>query len=471
MTVSANTLTRKSPGLALLLLAGLLPTVSLSLAADAGAPQPQVLKPAEVEFFESKIRPLLVRRCYACHSAEPAPMGELRLDTREGWVSGGSRGPAIVPGNPSRSLLIQAVNYKDPKLSMPPEGTLPLEEIELLEQWVAVGAPDPRSDASGAAPVQDSIDLEEGRKFWSFRPLAQPALPAVRDRDWVRSPLDRFVLARLEEKGLKTAGPADRRTWLRRVTLDLIGLPPSPEDVEAFLGDSSPQAYETAVDRLLASPHYGERWARYWLDLARYAEEQRANNHSRKELPYAYKYRDWVVEAFNRDLGYDRFIMQQIAGDLMNGVGMEGWSALGFLSLGPIYESDGGGKESKLRHRYDTMDDKIDTLSRAVLGLTVSCAPLPRPQVRSHPHRGLLLPGGRFLQHRVCAPQVDGALQGVRSLRVPASGAQGQGEMRRSGQDQKDLLPGRRSRRHEGATEGRRRFDGQAGILQGDAAP
>ncbi|MCY3756411.1 MAG: DUF1549 domain-containing protein, partial [Acidobacteria bacterium] len=361
MTVSVSISTRKSPGLALLLLGGLLSTASGSAATDADALQPPVLKPAEVEFFESKIRPLLVERCYACHSAEPAPMGGLRLDTREGWAIGGSRGPAIVPGNPAGSLLIQAVNYQDPNLSMPPEGTLPPEEIELLEQWVGVGAPDPRSDASGATPVQDSIDLEEGRKFWSFQPLAQPALPAVEDQGWIRSSLDRFVLARLEEKGLESVGPAGRRTWLRRVTLDLTGLPPSPEEVEAFLGDPSPQAHETVVDRLLASPHYGERWARYWLDLARYAEEQRANNHSRKALPYAYKYRDWVVGAINRDLGYDQFIMQQIAGDLMSGVGMEGWSALGFLSLGPIYESDGGGKESKLRHRYDTMDDKIDT--------------------------------------------------------------------------------------------------------------
>ena len=246
---------------------------------------------------------------------------------------------------------------------------------------MGLGAPDPRIDASGATPARESIDLEEGPHISGpFNPWLNRRCPPCGDRDWIRSPLDRFVLARLEEKGLKTVGPADRHTWIRRVTLDLIGLPPSPEEVEAFLGASSPQAHETVVDRLLASPHYGERWARYWLDLARYAEEQRANNNSPYAMRYAYRYRDWVAEAFNQDLGYDRFIMQQIAGDLMSGVGMEGWSALGFLSLGPIYESDGGGKESKLRHRYDTMDDKIDTLSRAVLGLTVSCA-------RCHDHK------------------------------------------------------------------------------------
>ena len=380
MTVSINLRFRIGPSLALLLLGGILPAATKSLAADAGTPQPSNLKPAEVEFFESKIRPLLVKHCYACHSAEPTPMGGLRLDTRKGWAKGGSRGPAIVPGNPAGSLLIQVVNYKNPELSMPPEGTLPLEEIELLEQWVGLGAPDPRTNSSKTTSSLDSIDLEKGRKFWSFQPLYQPELPSVRDQGWVRSPLDRFILAQLEEQGLKTVGPAGRHTWIRRVALDLTGLPPSPKEVDAFLQDTSPQAYEAVVDRLLASPHYGERWGRYWLDLARYAEEQRVSNTKQYDLPYAYKYRDWVVDAFNRNLGYDQFIMQQIAGDLMSSVGMEAWSALGFLSLGPIYESDGGGEESRLRHRYDTMDDKVDTLSRAVLGLTVSCA-------RCHNHK------------------------------------------------------------------------------------
>ena len=360
--MSASISTRKSPGLAFLLLGGLLSTASWSAAADDDALRPQVLKPAEVEFFESKIRPLLVERCYACHSAEPAPMGGLRLDTREGWVTGGSRGPAIVPGNPAASLLIQAVNYQDPELSMPPEGTLQPEEIELLEQWVGVGAPDPRSDASGAAPVQDSIDLDEGRKFWSFQPLARPALPAVEDDGWIRSSLDRFVLARLEEKGLKTVGPADRRAWLRRVTLDLTGLPPSPEEVEAFLGDTSPQAHETVVDRLLASPHYGERWARYWLDLA--ATRKNSAPTTTVEKPCL----TLQVPGLGGGRLQSRLGLRPVhhaadrrGPDERGGHGRV--ERLGFLSLGPIYESDGGGKESKLRHRYDTMDDKIDTLS------------------------------------------------------------------------------------------------------------
>ncbi len=379
--VPISILTRTLLGLTgILLLGGVLPGTSWSLPADVDAPKPQGLTPEELIFFESKIRPLLAERCYSCHSRDSTPMGGLRLDTKDGWMTGGSRGAAIVPGQPAQSLLIQAINYKDPELAMPPQGTLPLEEIELLEQWVGLGAPDPRTDGEGARPVKTSIDLEEGRKFWSFRPLAQTALPSVRNKEWLRSPLDHFVLARLEKKGLKPVRPADRRTWIRRVTVDLIGLPPTPDEVDGFLDDLSPNAHANVVDRLLASPHYGERWARYWLDIARYAEEQRVSNTKQYDLPFAYKYRDWVVEAFNRDLGYDQFIMQQIAGDLMSGPGQEGWSALGFLSLGPIYESDGGGEESKLRHRYDTMDDKMDTLSRGVLGLTVSCA-------RCHDHK------------------------------------------------------------------------------------
>ena len=381
VTVPTSIVTRTLLGLTgLLLLGGVLPGGSWSFPADGSAPKSHNLTPEELNFFESKIRPLLVERCYSCHSGETTPMGGLRLDTRDGWMTGGSRGTAIFPGRPAQSLLIQAINYKNPELAMPPQGTLPLEEIELLEQWVGLGAPDPRTGDDAARSAEASIDLEEGRRFWSFQPLAQTPLPPVRNKDWIRSPLDHFILARLEEKGLQSAGPADRRTWIRRVTFDLTGLPPTPDEVDAFLADPAPNAHETVVDRLLASPHYGERWARYWLDIARYAEQQRVSNFKQYDLPYAYRYRDWVVNAFNRDLGYDQFIMQQIAGDLISGLGQDGWSALGFLALGPIYEPDGGGKESKLRHRYDTMDDKMDTLSRGVLGLTVSCA-------RCHDHK------------------------------------------------------------------------------------
>ena len=348
---------------------------------ESKSPVASALTPEELEFFESKIRPLLVKRCYGCHSTESDPvMGGLHLDTREGWIEGGNRGTAIVPGEPSKSLLIEAITYQDPDLSMPPQGALPPEEIELLEQWVGLGAPDPRTDRQARAE-EDSIDLEKGRQFWSFRPISQPRLPAVRKRGWVRSPIDHFILARLEAKGLEPVDPADRRTWIRRATFDLIGLPPAPEEVEAFLIDEAPDAFEKVVDRLLASPHYGERWGRYWLDVARYAEEQRPNNSGDYQpLPFAYKYRDWVVNALNRDLPYDRFVIQQIAGDLIKELGDERWSAVGYLSLGPIYETDAGGEESVLRHRYETINDKVDTLSRGFLGLTLACA-------RCHDHK------------------------------------------------------------------------------------
>ncbi len=348
----------------------------------SNAPPASGLTPEELEFFESKIRPLLIERCYSCHSDQfNTTMGDLRLDTREGWVAGGSRGTAILPGKPSESLLIQAISYQHPDLSMPPQGPLSPEEIELLEQWVGLGAPDPRTEGLSQTGEKESIDLEEGRQFWSFQPISQPQLPSVQNSGWVRSPIDRFILARLEAEGLEPVGPADRRTWIRRSTFDLIGLPPTPEEVEIFLSDDAPEAFDKVVDRLLASPHYGERWGRYWLDVARYAEEQRPHNSGDYQpLPFAYRYRDWVVKALNRDLPYDRFAIQQIAGDLIEELGEERWSAVGYLSLGPIYETDGGGEESKLRHRYETINDKVDTLSRGFLGLTLACA-------RCHDHK------------------------------------------------------------------------------------
>jgi len=224
-------------------------------------------------------------------------------------------------------------------------------------------------------------DEQDPAGFWSFQPVADPAVPPTADSSWTRSPIDHFVLSRLEHQGLTPVAPADRRTWLRRVTMDLIGLPPSAAAVHEFESDDSPDAYEKVVDRLLASPYYGERWARYWLDVARYAEEQHhPQSNSYETLPNAYKYRDWVVDALNRDLPYDQFIIRQIAGDLVDGLGKEGWEAVGFLALGPIYETDGGEEDDKLRVRYDTIDDKMDALSRGFLGLTTACA-------RCHDHK------------------------------------------------------------------------------------
>ena len=232
------------------------------------------------------------------------------------------------------------------------------------------------------ALLTPGLRADEGASgFWSFRPVKNPPLPRVRDETWPRSPIDSFVLARLESEGLAPVEPAKKRTWLRRVTFDLTGLPPTPSDVAAFLDDASPHAYDKVVHRLLASPHYGERWTRYWLDVARYAEEQHIPNQN-KYVPLndAYKYRDWVLRALNSDLPYDQFILHQVAGDLLKELGRDGWDAVGFLALGPVYETDGGEEDDRLRVRYDTIDDKMDAVSRGFLGLTVACA-------RCHDHK------------------------------------------------------------------------------------
>ncbi|MEY3130238.1 MAG: hypothetical protein RLY12_610, partial [Verrucomicrobiota bacterium] len=224
-------------------------------------------------FFESKVRPVLINRCYECHSAEKKIKGGLNLDSRAGWQAGGDNGAAIIPGDLAKSLVIKAVRYLDEDFAMPPKGRLPADEVAILEEWVKRGAPDPRTgDASKVAKPKRGIDLEAGRKFWAFQPVADPAAPAVKDTAWPKDPVDRFLLAKIEAKGLKPAGEADRHTWIRRVSLDLTGLPASAEEVLAFAADKSDEAHAKVVDRLLASPAYGERWARHWLDLTGYAD-------------------------------------------------------------------------------------------------------------------------------------------------------------------------------------------------------
>ncbi|MDP7018971.1 MAG: PSD1 and planctomycete cytochrome C domain-containing protein [Pirellulaceae bacterium] len=338
------------------------------------------LDAAGVEFFESQVRPLLARRCFACHSDKSDPIeGGLRLDSRPGWQAGGDSGAAIVPGKPAESRLLKAVLYQDPMLAMPPDNALPRREIEVLRKWISLGAPDPRSDAKSTE--RQAIDWRAAREFWSFQPIRSQRPPAVKDNAWVRAPIDRFVLAQLEARDLRPVGRAAKRTLVRRVFLDVLGLPPTPAELQSFLNDTSPDAWPRLVDRLLASPHYGERWGRHWLDVARYADDQLKAEFFYRELPHAWRYRDWVVRALNEDLPYDQFILQQLAGDLVvESHGRQAVAATGFLALGMIYQDDGGTPESVAVAKAETLDDRIDTVTRGLLGLTVSCA-------RCHDHK------------------------------------------------------------------------------------
>lgn len=299
-----------------------------------------------------RVRPVLARNCFACHTN--SALGGLRLDSREGLLKGGKSGPAIVPGKASESLLIAAVQRTHPRLKMPPQGSLQTDEIADLKQWVdegAIWASHPQ-----AKMVARSITPEQ-RSFWSFQPVKKPALPVLpKGKEWPATDIDRFLLVKMQAAGLKPAPPADKRTLIRRVTLDLIGLPPTPEEVKAFLADRSPDAFEKVVDRLLSSPHYGERWARHWLDLARYSD---GRSGARDDDPYpnAFRYRDWVIEALNNDLSYDLFIKAQIAADQMPEAQRKSLlPGLGFQTLG---ESD---------------NDRVDVTTRVFLGLTVGCA-------------------------------------------------------------------------------------------------
>ena len=268
----------------------------------------------QIEFFEAKIRPVFADNCYSCHSAAQKVKGGLRLDAPTALLKGGDNGPVIVPGNPDASLLIKAVRYTDADLQMPPKDKkLPAEQIALLETWVKMGAPLPKTSDAKLALTEVSVARTQ---HWAFQAVQKPALPKVKKSSWVQTPVDTFILVKLEEKKLKPAAAADRRTLIRRVSYDLIGLPPTPEEVEAFVKDRSPDAYTKLVDRLLTSPHYGERWGRHWLDVARYADTKGylAGGEERR-YTFSYTYRDYVIRAFNEDKPYDQFLIEQIAAD------------------------------------------------------------------------------------------------------------------------------------------------------------
>ena len=337
-------------------------------AADTGAFPREAL-----DYFETKVRPVLLDRCYSCHdgSGTKAVKGGLRLDTREGLLKGGESGrPAIVPGKPGESPLIVAVKWGDPKFKMPPkpEHRLTDEQVANLEAWVQMGAPDPRTGASeqGGAPAGNAAT-----SHWAFQKPTEPVVPAMKRGDCVKSPIDAFVLAKLEQKGLAPAPPADKRSLIRRATFDLTGLPPTPAEVAAFEADSSPEAFAKVVDRLLSSPHYGERWGRFWLDVARYADTKGYVFEEERRFPFSYTYRDWVIRAFNDDLPYDQFVVQQIAADkLPPGEDKTPLAAMGFLTIGRRF----------LNNQPDIIDDRIDVVTRGTMALTVQCA-------RCHDHK------------------------------------------------------------------------------------
>jgi len=365
--------------------------------AKAGAPGAGIesspeADPAAVEFFEKSVRPILAARCQGCHGPVKQK-GGLRLDTRATILAGGATGPAVVPGNPEESLLVDAINY-GVTYQMPPKSKLPASEIATLTDWVKRGAPwgapgqpapsNPRAASGAGIPAHLSKEEYQARaRFWSFQPLRPVAPPAVKTglKAWSRNPIDRFILAALEERGLAPAPEADQRTLIRRLSFDLTGLPPTPAEVAAFLADAAPGAYEKLVDRLLASPRYGERWARHWLDLVRYAET--AGHEYDYEIPNAFRYRDYVIRAFNADLPYDRFVVEQIAGDLLDeprhhpaqGYN-ESMLGCGFYFLGEGTHSPVDVREEEMRR----IDNQIDVLSKAFLGLTVACA-------RCHDHK------------------------------------------------------------------------------------
>jgi hypothetical protein len=335
----------------------------------------EIKNPAEdFDFFEKNIRPVLADKCYKCHSSTGEKIkGDLVLDSKGGMLKGGSTGPAIVPFKPEESLLIKAIRYTNEDLQMPPKGEkLSEAEIKNFVAWVKMGAPDPRT---ATLAKKYSWSLDESRRFWSFQPLKEPTPPATRNKKWPVTPIDHFILATLEENNLTPVANADKRSLIRRATFDLTGLPPTPKEIELFLEDKSPGAFERVIDRLLASGHYGEQWGRHWLDVVRYADTSGCN--SDFPVPAAYRYRDYVIESFNADKPFDEFLKEQIAGDLLpHGDDKEKFEhviATGYLAISRRF----GSRNNEF---HLTIEDTIDTLGKGLLGLSTGCA-------RCHDHK------------------------------------------------------------------------------------
>jgi hypothetical protein len=338
------------------------------------------------DFFENSIRPILVQNCYECHSAEAdEPEGNLRLDSRIAWMRGGESGPAIVVGKPDESRLIEAVRYENVDLQMPPDAKLAAADIGMLEKWVSMGAPDPRAEPADKIEKTSKIEpfdlAKRRREHWAWQPPRTGVPPPVANEHWPRHNLDRYILNRLDEAGLSPAPPSEKRTFLRRVTFDLIGLSPTPKEIEDFLSDESEMAYQRVVDRLLRSPHYGEHWGQHWLDLVRYAETR--GHEQDFEIPESFRFRDYVILAFNEDVPYDQLVIEHIAGDLLETPRLhpedrsnQSTQGTGFWHLHEATHSpvDIQGDEA------DRMHNQIDVFSRTFLGLSMGCA-------RCHDHK------------------------------------------------------------------------------------
>ena len=367
--------------------AGMLALVLAGRPNEANSDEPKVAPSPEASaFFEAKVRPILVDQCQKCHGATKQS-GGLRLDSRASILEGGDGGPAIVVGDPSKSMLVLAARHEG-DLKMPPKGKLPDPAVESLSSWVKMGAPWPDQPVPSASNSKSPGDL------WSLRPVVDPALPKVEHSDRVVSPVDAFILAKLEARKLEPSPIADKRTLIRRASFDLTGLPPTPAEVDAFLLDESPEAFPRVVDRLLASPRYGETWGRHWLDVARYADTKGYVFTEERRYPYSYTYRDYVIRAFNDDKPYDRFLIEQIAADrLPLGDDKTPLAALGFLTVGRRFLND----------QNEIIDDRIDVVTRGLMGLSVTCA-------RCHDHKFDPIPTEDYYSlHGVFASSIEPA--------------------------------------------------------------
>ncbi len=360
--------------------------VLLASLACMGVPCAASLPANQVEFFEKQIRPVLVERCYECHNSTGKKKGGLALDWKDALLAGGDSGPAVVPGKPEESTLVRAIRHDDSKLKMPKDGPKLSEDVvTAFSDWIRMGLPDPRDHAPSAQELAKSTSWESIRNrrmaWWSFQPVTRPPVPSVRDEAWSSQPVDRFILSNLEAAGLHPAADADRRTLLRRVTFALTGLPPTPDEIIAFLRDTAPDAYEHVVDRLLASPHFGERWARHWMDLVRYTDSH--GGEGDPPIPFAWRYRDYLIAAFNDDVPYNRLVREHIAGDLLPDPRVDPTSGINQSALGIGHYrmvQHGYAPTEVMEEQITFTDNQIDVISKAFMGLTVSCA-------RCHDHK------------------------------------------------------------------------------------